>query len=135
AFAKFFARLERDGITARNTLFVFTADEGDHFVGGPPSPAGCNGVTTPCSYSVIGEINANLKGLLATQAGITTPFTVHSDSAPTVYLDGNPARDAAVTRAFERAAGGLTVTNPITNATDRLTNYLADPVEMQLLHM
>src|SRR5581483_11987385 len=135
AFGKFFARLERDGITARNTLFVFTADEGDHFVGGPPSPTNCNGVTTPCSYSVIGEINANLKGLLATQAGITTPFTVQSDSAPTVYLDGNPARDAAVTRAFERGVAGLTTANPITSATNHLTNYLADPVEMQLLHM
>jgi hypothetical protein len=135
AFGKFFARLQADGITARNTLFVFTADEGDHFVGGPPSPAGCNGVTTPCTYSVIGEINANLKGLLATQAGITTPFTVHSDSAPTVYLDGNPARDATATRTFERGVAGLTTANPITGATDHLTNYLADPVEMQLLHM
>jgi hypothetical protein len=116
-------------------LFVFTADEGDHFVGGAPSPAGCDGVTTPCTYSQIGELNGNLAGLLATEQGITTPFKVHSDDAPTVYITGNPARDAAVTRAFERATGQLTALNPITGNTDTLTKFLADPVEMKLLHM
>jgi hypothetical protein len=135
AFAKFFARLASDGITSSNTLFVFTSDEGDHFVGGAPSPAGCDGVTTPCTYSQIGELNANLAGLLATQQGVTTPFKVHSDSAPTVYITGNPARDAAVTRAFERATSVLTAANPITGKTDTLTAFLADPVEMKLLHM
>lgn len=135
AFGKFFTRLAGDGINQSNTLFVFTADEGDHFVGGPPSPSGCDGVTIPCTYSKIGEINANLAGLLATQQGITTPFKVHSDSAPTIYITGNPARDAAVTRSFDRALGNLTAVNPITGATDRVTNSLADPVEMKLLHM
>ncbi len=135
AFAKFFDRLAHDGINSSNTLFVFSADENDHFVGGAPSPTNCDGVTTPCNYSQIGEINANLTGLLATQQGITTPFTVHADSAPTVYLTGNPARDATVTRTFERGVAGLTAANPITGNTDTLTNYLADPVEMKLLHM
>lgn len=135
AFGKFFTRLASDGINQGNTLFVFTADEGDHFVGGPPSPAGCDGVTTPCSYSQIGEINANLAGLLATEQGITTPFKVHSDMAPTIYITGNPARDAAVTRTFDRALGKLTAANPITGNTDTLTKYLADPVEMKILHM
>ena len=136
AFGKFFARLSKDGINSSNTLFVFTADEGDHFVGGPPSPADCDGLTIPCTYSQIGEINANLTGLLATQQGITTPFKVHSDSAPTIYITGNPARDnLTVTRPFERALSMLTAVNPITSNTDTLTNYLADPVEMNLLHM
>src|SRR3989440_357937 len=135
AFAKFFTRLASDGINSSNSLFVFTSDEGDHFVGGAPSPAGCNGVTTPCTYSQIGEINANMAGLLATPQGITTPFKVHSDSAPNVYITGNPARDAAVTRTFERGTGKLTAVNPITGNTDTLTKYLADPVEMNLLHM
>ncbi len=135
AFAKFFTRLANDGINSKNTLFVFTADEGDHFVGGAPSPANCDGVTTPCTYSQIGEINANLAGLLATQQGVTTPFKVHSDSAPTVYITGNPARDAAVTRDFERATGRLTAVNPMTGNTDTVTQFLADPVEMKLLHM
>lgn len=135
AFDKFFTRLANDGITARNTLFVFTADENDHFVGGAPSPAGCDGVNVPCTYSQIGEINANMAGLLATQQSITTPFRVHSDSAPTVYITGNPARDAAVTRDFERGVSKLTALNPITGNTDTLTLALADPVEMNLLHM
>jgi hypothetical protein len=135
AFGNFFTRLANDGIDQSNTLFVFTADEGDHFVGGAPSPANCDGVTVPCTYSQIGEVNGNLRGLLATEQGILTPFTVHSDSAPTVYITGNPARDVAVTRNFERATGNLTALNPITGNTDKLTNYLADPVEMDLLHM
>jgi hypothetical protein len=135
AFATFFSRLANDGINQSNTLFVFTADEGDHFVGGAPSPAGCDGVTTPCTYSQIGEINTNLAGLLATQQGITTKFAVHSDDAPTVYITGNPARTDPVTRTFERATGQLTAVNPYTNKTDNLTQFLADPVEMKILHM
>jgi hypothetical protein len=136
AFGKFFTRLANDGINKSNTLFVFTADEGDHFVGGPPSPSNCDGVTIPCTYSQIGELNGNLAGLLATQQGVTTPFKVHSDSAPNVYITGNPARDdQTVTRPFERATGNLTAVNPMTGNTDTLTKYLADPVEMKLLHM
>ncbi|HZS79084.1 MAG TPA: hypothetical protein VFA41_20910 [Ktedonobacteraceae bacterium] len=136
AFGIFFQRLANDGITPANTLFVFTADEGDHFVGGSPSPSNCDGVNVPCTYSQIGEINANMTGLLATEQGITTPFTVHSDAAPTVYITGNPARnDENVTRPFERATGKLTAVNPITGQTDNITNYMADPVEMSLLHM
>jgi len=136
AFATFFARLASDGIDNSNTLFVFTSDEGDHFVGGAPSPAGCDGVTTPCTYSQIGELNGNLAGLLATEQGITTPFKVHSDSAPAVYITGNPAPgDQTVTRPFERATGLLTAVNPITGNTDTITKFLADPVELKLLHM
>ncbi len=136
AFNTFFTRLANDGINQSNTLFVFTADEGDHFVGGPPSSAGCDGVTTPCTYSKIGEINANMAGLLATEQGVTNSFTVHSDSAPTVYINGNPARNnETITRPFERAVSKLTAVNPITGNTDTLTQFLADPVEMKLLHM
>ena len=136
AFNKFFTRLANDGINSSNTLFVFTADEGDHFAGGPPSPSNCDGVNIPCTYSQIGEVNANLAGLLATKQGITTPFTVHSDSAPNVYITGNPARDnETITRPFERATGQLTTVNPYTNQSESITNYLADPVEMKILHM
>ena len=135
AFARFFDRLAAAGIDKSNTLFVFTVDEGDHFVGSAPSPANCNGGSRPCTYALKGEISGNLAGLLATQQGITTPFTVHSDSAPTIYITGNPARDAGVTRAFGRALGRLTANNPITGKTDQLTVALADAVSMKLLHM
>ena len=60
AFGQFFTRLAADGITTSNTLFIITADENDHFVGGPPSPANCDGVTTPCTYAKKGEIDADL---------------------------------------------------------------------------
>ena len=135
AFNKFFSRLAKDGITKENTLFIVTADEGDHFVGGPPSPANCDGIHIPCTYSKIGEINTNLAGLLATEKGNTTPFAVHSDDAPTIYITGNPARDAAVTRTFARDLAALTAVNPITGKTDVISQFLADPVEMKLLHM
>jgi hypothetical protein len=49
AFGKFFARLAQDGINKRNTLFVFTADENDHFAG--QQAPNCDGVTTPCVYN------------------------------------------------------------------------------------
>ena len=135
AFGQFFTRLANDGINKSNTLFLFTADEGDHFVGGPPSPAGCDGVTVPCTYSQIGEINANLAGLLATERANKTPFKVHSDDAPTVYITGNPARDAAVTRTLEHDMNALTALNPITGNTDTIAKFFADPVEMRILHM
>jgi len=137
AFGKFFTRLEDDGINQNNTLFVFTSDEGDHFAGGTPTPADCDGVTVACTYPFpsLGEISANMTGLLATEQGVTTKFNIHNDSAPTVYITGNPARDALVTRTFERATGKLTAVNPRTGQTDTLTAALADPVEMQLLHM
>ena len=142
AFGQFFQRLAADGINKSNTLFVFTNEEGDHFAGSPPTNPGCDGVNTPCTYPLtpegnrfIGEINGNLAGLLATQQGITTPFTVHSDMAPTIYLTGNPGRTAAVTRNFGRAVGALTAVNPYTGDTDHITAALADPVQMKTLHM
>ncbi len=108
AFNKFFTRLAADGITRDNTLFVFTADEGDHFVGGAPSPANCDGVNLPCTYAQIGELNTNLAGLLATEAGVTTPFTVHSDDAPTIYITGHPVRTDPIARSFEHGLAALT---------------------------
>jgi hypothetical protein len=134
AFARFFARLAADGITEDNTLFVLTADEGDHFVGGKPSPVGCDGVTTPCTYAQIGEIDANLTGLLA-QAGVTTPLAVRSDSAPELYVTGAPSASSATVRTLARALGALKVDNPLTGAHESLFNFLADPTEMGLLHL
>src|SRR5262249_19610501 len=127
AFDKFFTRLSNDGINRSNTLFIVTADENDHFVGGPPTPADCDGVPVPCTYSVIGEITTNLTGLLATEQSVKTPFTVHSDDAPTVYITSNPGRKDSSTRFFERAVGNLTAFNPITGNTDPLAAFMADP--------
>jgi hypothetical protein len=135
AFGQFFDRLAADGIDKSNTLFVFTVEEGDHFVGSDPTPSGCDGVTVACTYPLVGEVNGNLAGLLATQQGITTPFTVHSDMAPTIYLTGNPGRTATTTRAFGRALGGLSAVNPYTQQSEHVSEALADPVGMKALHM
>ncbi|HWZ84010.1 MAG TPA: hypothetical protein VNW47_15375 [Terriglobales bacterium] len=135
AFNKFFTRLGNEGIDRSNTLFIVTADENDHFVGGAASPDGCDGSNVPCTYAQIGEISTNLAGLLATEQSVKTPFTVHSDDAPAIYITNNPSRKDSTTRFFERAVGNLTALNPITGNTDPLTVFMADPVELKLLHM
>jgi hypothetical protein len=136
AFQKFFDRLAADGIDNRNTLFVFTVDEGDHFVGDSPTPTGCDGVTTPCTYNRVGEINADLAKMVRTQFLDTTAFTVHSDDAPTVYVTGNPGQTDPVVRALEREMGQLNWLNPYTNAVENnIMVALADHTEMKTLHM
>jgi hypothetical protein len=138
AFSEFFSRLAKDGITKANTLFVITADENDHFVGGPPSPADCNGVTTPCTYALKGEIDADLSEVYATEFADVTPFRVHSDDAPTFYINGNPAQTASVTRTLEQEAGmmlGFDVVQGTNGAVNQVTRALADQAELSLLHM
>jgi hypothetical protein len=135
AFGQFFDRLAADGIDRSNTLFVFTVEEGDHFAGAQANDPSCDGVTTPCTYPLVGEVNGNLAGLLATTQGITTPFTVHADMAPTIYITGNPARTAPVTRDFGRALGRLNAVNPYTGQSENLSVALADPVGMKAIHM
>jgi len=137
AFGTFFKRLEKDGINKSNTLFVITSDENDHFAGGPPSPATCDGINVTCSYDKLGEIDSNITSLLHKEDPATsaTPFDIHFDMAPTFYIKGNPPAGDPVAREFERDAAKLMVVSPITNAVDTLTVALADPVEMKLLHM
>ena len=156
AFASFFARLAKDGINQTNTLFIFTVDEGDHFVGGAPTPTTCDGVTTPCAWASnqIGEIDINIDTLMTNEApavasaflgaGAPDSFTVHGDDAPTFYLSrvsgtagplGALAQTDPETRIFERAAAALTVTNLFTGNTDSLLYQMADQTGMQALHM
>src|SRR3989441_3703643 len=140
-FQKFFDRLAADGIDKSNTLFVFTVDEGDHFAGDAPTPAGCDGVTTPCTYNRVGEINADLRRMVYSQYGDSTLFSVHSDDAPTVYVNGTSAQplrdqtDPAV-RNLEREMAQLNWLNPYTNAVENnILVALADHTEMKTLHM
>ncbi|HEX9376337.1 MAG TPA: hypothetical protein VGB19_08875 [Actinomycetota bacterium] len=136
AFQQFFARLAADGINKSNTAFVFTVDEGDHFVGDPPDNPSCDGVTTPCTYNRVGEINANLGAMLRTQYGDSTPFAVHSDDAPTVYVNGQPGRTDPAVRQLERESGQLHWVNPYTgNDEPGIIQAMADPVEEKALHM
>jgi hypothetical protein len=133
AFANFFTRLANDGIDKTNTLFVITVDEGDHFVGVTPTPAGCDGVTTPCTYpppsgqtAGTGEININIDTLVTseqpaigsqfvmgnrTNPGAPYDFTVHGDDAPTFYLS-RVGGDAGAT-------GPLAPTDPVARGFER----------------
>jgi hypothetical protein len=149
AFAAFFTRLAAHGITKQNTLFLFTVDEGDHFVGVHKS--GCDGVTIPCVYAdnEVGEINANIDTLVGKQfpdlgalflgSGAPNAFTVHGDDAPPFYLaaknTGPLSQTDPLTRQFERSVARLTAVNPYTGNTDTLLVKMADQAGMRALHM
>jgi hypothetical protein len=141
AFQKFFDRLAADGINKSNTLFVFTVDEGDHFVGDAPTPAGCDGVTTACTYNRVGEINADLRRMVFTQFADSTLFSVHSDDAPNVYVNGTatqPIRDQTdpIVRALEREMAQLNWMNPYTGVVENnIMVAQADHTGMKTLHM
>jgi hypothetical protein len=153
AFANFFTELAAHGIDKTNTLFVITVDEGDHFVGGTPTPATCDG--TPgnfCDYSTnnqIGEIQVNIDTAVQTEfpslystflsSTATDNFTVHGDDAPTFYLSkrgvGALGQTDPDTRTFERTIAGLNEVNPYTGATDSLLVQYADQTGMKAFHM
>ena len=144
AFAAFFTRLATDGITKDNTLFVVTADEGDHFAGGVGTTAtdgtlayahtNCSWTTTPsCPSNQIGEVNLNIKPKLP--AG-TPSFVVHSDSSPTFYVNGQPARTDPTLRKMERDVGALNAIDPYVSASPApVFVRMADPVGEKALHM
>jgi len=141
AFGDFFTRLANDGITKNNTLFLFTVEEGDHFAGTAPDGP-CDGVNTPCTYANghVTEVNGDLKRMVATYNAshgttATTDFSVHSDMAPNVYINGNPARDSAKARDLELAMSDMQVTNPLSGKNEHVFAAMADPVEEKILHM
>src|SRR5260370_14970853 len=143
AVGVFFERLAEDGITAKNTMFVFSSDEGDHMAGAnvgraiQPTPANCNGTTIVCTYpqGSFGELGGNIQGMLTTQTGNTTPYGLESDTAPEFYLNGNPGPADPVVRTFGHNVAALTAFNPYTASTQPITNFLANPVEESILHM
>jgi hypothetical protein len=141
AFGDFFSRLNHDGINKSNTLFVFTADENDHFAGGNSangtwSHTFCDvSAGQACPANQIGEVTQNLNAILP--AGYTPPaYSIHFDSAPTAYVTGNPARTDPALRQFERnLAAGKAVDPYLGPNPSPVMLYMADPVEEQALHM
>ena len=136
AFGKFFARLRPTASTrtipvrrrARTRTITSSA--------APPSPANCDGSQRSLHLRRrSGEITASINRLLVTQRANATRVRVHSDDAPTVYINGNPAPTDAVDRTLEHDLDALVATNPITGNTDKLVPLLADQAEMKLLHM
>src|SRR3989475_1206403 len=141
AFGAFFARLAADGINKSNTLFVFTSDENDHFAGGSStngtwSHTYCNisgGATCPANQ--IGEVEQNIKALVPA-ADLPPAFDIHFDSAPTVYVAGQPARTGAGLRKFERDLAVATSVDPyVSSSPSPVMLYMADPVGQRALHM
>jgi hypothetical protein len=130
-FADFFQSLSQQGINPGNTLFVVTADEGDHFVGGTPSPSNCDGVTTPCTYTQIGEIDTDYPHFVGTT--LPSGFSFHSDSAPVTWVTGNPPADDANVRLAEQTLAATSVTNLYTGDSDDLFVAFADAPELVAL--
>jgi hypothetical protein len=135
AFKAFIDRLAAGDITARNTLFIVVPSGNDRFVGGPPNPPECDGVTLPCSYGATGAIDALIDRLLFTQRRNVTAFDLRAGNAPAFYIRGNPLAADPLTRTLAQDASKLTALNPVTGKTDRLAAMLADRAQLQLMHM
>ena len=151
SFNAFFERLAADGINRSNTLFVITADEGDHFAGGTPiNAATCDGVNIPCQYNhdnahpsanSVGEQDVLLDDALAREKNDTNPFAIHFDDNPNFYV-GGPAGSTAppgpfdpAVRKLEQDMGTLTLTDQITGQVVPVTQHLADAEDQTILHM
>src|SRR4029078_10978035 len=119
AFGAFSKRLPAAAITPATTLFELSSDEGDHVAGATvgraiqPTPANCDGVTTPCTYPVgtFGDLAPNVTGLLATQKNDSTQFSLESDSAPEFYVTCKPGPNVPQVRTLERDVAGRTAAN------------------------
>jgi hypothetical protein len=144
AFQAFFDRLAAAGIDKTNTMFVVTVDEGDRYAGriGIPQPDGtlgyahsnCSWTTTPsCPSNQVGEVNLNIKSKLPS----TSPsFVVHSDSAPTFYVNGQPDRTDSTLRTLERNVAALNAIDPyVSSAPAPVFVRMADAVGQKALHM
>ncbi len=158
AFQAFFTRLQNDGITKANTLFLVTVDEGDHYAGGAPLNTGCDGATVACQYDTaeaggaafgtagfrrnVGEADVNLPALVKGVTGDATTWGQNFDDAPTLLVPNQADHTAAplgpndpVVRKLQRELGTLTEYNPITGRDTKIAVDLADQTEEQILHM
>ena len=117
----FFARLQSDGITKDNSLFVVTVEEGDHFAGTAPDDPRATASPTPCTYSNghVTEVNGDLKRLVATYNAshgtsrddeLQRPLaTWRRTSTSPAIRPGTPP----TARTLEKAMSDMTVTNPL----------------------
>jgi hypothetical protein len=143
AFETFFQRLAADGITPQNTLFEISAEENDQFAGAnvgraiQPTPAGCDGVNVACHYATgqIGELAANIKGLLSTTPSAGTQYSTDAQGA-SFYLNGQPGAENPTVRQMERDTAAMTANNPYSGVNgEHIAQYQADQVEQRILHM
>jgi len=144
AFAAFFERLANHGITKDNTLFVVTADEGDHYAGGAGiaqpdgslayAHANCSWTTTPaCPSNQIGEVNLNITAKLPPGS---PAFSLHRDSAPSFWVNGQPDRTDPVLRKLERDVLGVNAIDPyLSSSPAPVFLAMVDTVGERALHM
>lgn len=151
AFATFFQRLADDGITAANTEFVFTADEGDHFAGAnvgraiTPTCTGTPGVAidtatggqTPylCTYASgqLGEVASSIHSLLSFQTGDTAAF-FSQPQGEALYVTGASNTPATV-RQLQRDVANMTMVDPYVGPNPvPVSKWMVDPTGEQLLH-
>ena len=150
-FDQFFTQLAAMGIDQTNTVFVFHADENDHYAGSAPTNAPCDGVSKACTYdrTRIGEVTTDLPLLLqqqflydwggsATRGGVNNtdvPYGLDFDTAPGFWLKLHPARTSDTQRKLEKSLAAVTSPNPYTGSNELLFRFLADQVGMQAEHM
>jgi hypothetical protein len=143
AFKVFFQRLAADGITPANMLFVISAEENDQFAGAnvgraiQPTPAGCDGVTVACNYASgqVGELAANIKGLLSTTASAGTLYDVDAQGA-SIYVHGQPRPDDPTVRQLQRDTAAMSADNPYSGGIgEHIAKYQAGAIEQRILHM
>jgi hypothetical protein len=103
-----------------------------------PTPAGCDGVTTPCNYATgqIGELQANIKGLLSGTASSGTVFDAEPQGLA-IYAHGRPGADDPVVRQLERDTAGMTNPHDPYSGVDneQITKYQAGALEQRVLHL
>ncbi len=146
AFTTFFQRLADDGIDKSNTLFVITADEGDHFAGanvGRSITPACTGnagtIGYACSYakqgttSLIGEQQVDIHGLLLHQESNTTTF-YNEPQGNSIFINGQPGATDPTTRQLERDFAHASVLDTYDGANENIAQYEADPAAEQILH-
>ena len=143
AFGTFFQRLAADGITPANTEFVISSEENDQFAGAnigratTPTPVGCDGVTVPCQYAAgqVGELQANIKGLLSTSPSAGTAFDIEPQGAA-IYAHGRPGPTDPTLRQLQRDTAAMTGDNAYSGAVGQhIVKYQAGAVEQRLLHL
>ncbi|MDT4919764.1 MAG: hypothetical protein QOI15_666 [Pseudonocardiales bacterium] len=143
AFQTFFERLATDGITPANTEFVISAEENDQMAGAnvgrvtQPSPPGCDGVTVACHYATgqMGELAANIKGLLSTTASSGTQYDVEPQGAA-IYVHGQPGATDPTVRQLERDTAAMTSNLTYSGVpNEHIVKYQAGALEQRVLHL
>jgi hypothetical protein len=85
----------------------------------------------------MGEVDVNLSSGTGVLPAGESPFDIHFDDAPTVYVNGQPGRTDPGVRKLEQDMGSLMLPDPYVNNGQSIpaADQMADTVEEQTLHM